>query len=343
MKPAARLTDMHACPMQTPAIVPIPHVGGPIVSQGATTVLVEGLPAARVGDICICVGPPAPIVLGSFTVLIEGSPAARVGDMTAHGGAIIPPGALTVLIGDAGGGAGSPAAATMSNARATGAAFVQTNCSAESVSKTLESSPLFTATDPQKSHFIEIELVDQKKRPVAHQRFRIVPPGANAKPIEGFLDAQGFARVAGIDGGMCKITFPDLDASSWKPERGDPGRRTRPEPAPVPAGRPGIKSTSVILETVAKPPGVKRESVTLKSIVIPVSARPGVIANTVQLRLLQRPGVQPGSVTLRVVSGTGKFVNPVATPADADVIWDAQSTDPVGDVPPIVDDGAGAG
>ncbi|HEV3341351.1 MAG TPA: PAAR domain-containing protein [Pirellulales bacterium] len=93
-QPAARLTDMHVCPMVT---VLVPHVGGPILAPGAPTVLIGGLPAARVGDMCVCVGPPDVIALGSFTVLIGGQPAARMGDMTAHGGAIVL-GYPTVLI-----------------------------------------------------------------------------------------------------------------------------------------------------------------------------------------------------------------------------------------------------
>ena len=99
MPPAARLTDMHTCPMQTPAVpAPIPHVGGPITGPGAVTVLIGNLPAARVGDMAVCVGPPDSIVKGSATVLIMGQPAARMGDSTAHGGTIVL-GCPTVLIG----------------------------------------------------------------------------------------------------------------------------------------------------------------------------------------------------------------------------------------------------
>jgi uncharacterized Zn-binding protein involved in type VI secretion len=94
MMPAARLTDMHVCPMVT---VLVPHVGGPILAPGAPTVLIGGLPAARVGDTCVCVGPPDVIILGSFKVLISGQPAARMMDMTAHGGMIVL-GYPTVLI-----------------------------------------------------------------------------------------------------------------------------------------------------------------------------------------------------------------------------------------------------
>jgi len=97
-KPAARVGDMHVCPMLTPGVPPIPHVGGPVLPPGCPTVLIGSMPAARVGDMCLCVGPPDSIVLGSFTVLIGGAPAAQMGSMTAHGGAIVI-GQPTVLIG----------------------------------------------------------------------------------------------------------------------------------------------------------------------------------------------------------------------------------------------------
>ena len=95
MPPAARVTDMHTCPMVTGIV---PHVGGPILPPGCPTVLIMGLPAARATDLCTCVGPPDTIAKGSATVLIGGLPAARMGDLTAHGGTIVL-GAPTVLIG----------------------------------------------------------------------------------------------------------------------------------------------------------------------------------------------------------------------------------------------------
>ncbi len=95
MPPAARLTDMHVCPMVTG---PVPHVGGPIMGPGAPTVLIGKMPAAVVGDMCVCTGPPDSIVKGSATVLIGGKPAARIGDTTAHGGSIVL-GCFTVIIG----------------------------------------------------------------------------------------------------------------------------------------------------------------------------------------------------------------------------------------------------
>ncbi len=95
MLPAARITDMHTCPMVTGTV---PHVGGPVLPPGEPTVLIGGLPAARVGDMATCTGPPDSIAMGSATVLIGGMPAARMGDLTAHGGTIVA-GEPTVLIG----------------------------------------------------------------------------------------------------------------------------------------------------------------------------------------------------------------------------------------------------
>jgi uncharacterized Zn-binding protein involved in type VI secretion len=92
---AARITDMHICPMVTGTV---PHVGGPVLPAGCPTVLIGGLPAARAGDLCLCTGPPDSIIKGSANVLIGGMPAARMGDTTTHGGMIVI-GCPTVLIG----------------------------------------------------------------------------------------------------------------------------------------------------------------------------------------------------------------------------------------------------
>ncbi len=95
MPPAARITDMHTCPMVTGVV---PHVGGPVVGPGAPTVLIGKMPAAVVGDSCVCVGPPDTIAKGSATVMITNKPAARLGDSTAHGGSVVL-GCVTVIIG----------------------------------------------------------------------------------------------------------------------------------------------------------------------------------------------------------------------------------------------------
>jgi uncharacterized Zn-binding protein involved in type VI secretion len=95
MSLAARLSDMHTCPLFSG---PVPHVGGPVTGPCVPTVLIGNMPAAVVGDLLTCVGPPDTIVKGSSTVLIGGRPAARVGDLTAHGGVIVM-GFPTVIIG----------------------------------------------------------------------------------------------------------------------------------------------------------------------------------------------------------------------------------------------------
>ena len=108
MPPAARIGDMHVCPLVTGTV---PHVGGPI-TIGFPTVMIGFMPAARVTDMATCVGPPDVIGMGSMTVFIGGMPAARLGDSTVHGGVIVV-GCPTVIIGDVGmggggGGGGSP-------------------------------------------------------------------------------------------------------------------------------------------------------------------------------------------------------------------------------------------
>jgi uncharacterized Zn-binding protein involved in type VI secretion len=98
MFPQARVTDMHLCPMVTPGVPPIPNVGGPILPPCSLNVIVGGLPAARVTDKALCVGPIDTILTGSLTVKINGLMAARIKDMTVHGGVIIV-GCPTVLVG----------------------------------------------------------------------------------------------------------------------------------------------------------------------------------------------------------------------------------------------------
>ena len=95
MSMAARVSDMHVCPMVNGTV---PHVGGPVMPPGCATVLIGGMPAARVGDMLVCTGPPDTIAKGSATVMIGGMPAARMGDTTAHGGTIVA-GCPTVMIG----------------------------------------------------------------------------------------------------------------------------------------------------------------------------------------------------------------------------------------------------
>jgi uncharacterized Zn-binding protein involved in type VI secretion len=122
MPPAARVGDMHVCPMVTGVV---PHVGGPILPPCAVTVITGGMPQARVTDMAVCVGPPDVIIKGSATVLVSGLPAARMGDSTAHGGVIVI-GFPTVIIGDAGGGGGPGMAMAKAGAMGNPAAQAKT-------------------------------------------------------------------------------------------------------------------------------------------------------------------------------------------------------------------------
>lgn len=192
MPPAARVNDNHICPMQTPAVVPIPHVGGPIMGPGVPNVLIEGMPASVVGDICICVGPPSAVQQGSTGVLIAGRAAARVGDPTAHGGAIAGPGAVTVMIGETGGNNSKPTVgAPAPGGRDDGAK--------------LESA---------KTSWIEILMQDRGGFGVANTKFRLETP--DGQVIHGVTDGNGLGRVEGIQPGNHKITFPGLPQDGFK-------------------------------------------------------------------------------------------------------------------------------
>jgi uncharacterized Zn-binding protein involved in type VI secretion len=122
--PAARVGDMHTCPMVTGLV---PHVGGPVLPPGCPTVLIGMMPAARMGDMLVCVSPPDAIAKGSPTVLIGNMMAARMGDMTVHGGVIVL-GCPTVMIGEVGAGspvAGGPQGAALQKAAKSGAPFCE--------------------------------------------------------------------------------------------------------------------------------------------------------------------------------------------------------------------------
>jgi len=93
-KPIATQGSTHMCPMVTGYV---PHVGGPVVSPCAPNVLINGKPAALMGDMCVCVGPPDMIAQGEPTVLINGTPVATQGCLTAHGG-MITSGEPTVMV-----------------------------------------------------------------------------------------------------------------------------------------------------------------------------------------------------------------------------------------------------
>ena len=209
--PVARVTDMHLCPMQTPAVVPIPHVGGPIMGPGAVTVMAGGIPVSVQGDLAICVGPPDIMTTASPTVLAEGRPVVRITDTTAHGGVPIV-GLPTVMVGDSGG-AGSSQAATMSAAKAGGSAFVRSECNAKAADAVARGAP--PPPPPTGPAWVEVAVTSAEGAPLPYQKVAVTD--ASGVTRIAFSDGAGIARIEGMTPGSCRVTLPDLDQSSWEP------------------------------------------------------------------------------------------------------------------------------
>jgi uncharacterized Zn-binding protein involved in type VI secretion len=224
--PAARVTDMHVCPLVTPGVPPIPHVGGPITGPGVPTVLIGGMPASVVGDIATCTGPPDTVVKGSSGVLIGGRPAARMGDTCAHGGAIVR-GCPTVLIGETIPGAPPPVVAPTtaavnvpSTAGPSGSAASQSGTGATQQPPAPQ--PARSAapkggtqqTTAEKNAWVAFKLVDEDGKPVVGEKYRLQLPDGSTK--EGMTDMNGEVTVRDVAPGTCKISFPNLNDEEWK-------------------------------------------------------------------------------------------------------------------------------
>jgi uncharacterized Zn-binding protein involved in type VI secretion len=209
-QPAARLTDMHVCPMVTPGLPPIPHVGGPVTGPGCPTVLIGGMPASVMGDMCVCVGPPDTIIMGSTGVFIGGMPAARMGDPTTHGGTIVL-GCPTVLIGEVGSGSADPvqlamleSASNMSSAFATKASRIVALQTAAN-----EGTPEAHKHNIEDS-YIQYEVVDDDDNPVSDLDYEIEL--SDGKIVKGTTDSNGLTKkISGYTQGMSSISFPDTD------------------------------------------------------------------------------------------------------------------------------------
>ncbi len=216
-KPAARIGDMHVCPMVTPGVPPIPHVGGPVTGPGCPTVLIGGMPAAVMGDMCVCVGPPDSIILGSVGVLFGGKPAARMGDSCAHGGAIVL-GMPTVLIGEVGsgggggGGGGAPASNVMGGA-ANNLANVAKNPAV--VAEVLNNNALLEAAQSgdglapkatEKDVTAQFTLIDDAAKPVSGVEYEIETPDGTIH--KGKTDGSGkTAVIAAVTSSQCSVRF----------------------------------------------------------------------------------------------------------------------------------------
>lgn len=198
--PAARIGDMHICPMVTGVV---PHVGGPIAGPGVPTVLIGKMPAAVLGDMAICTGPPDVILKGSSTVLIQGKPAARMGDMCAHGGSILI-GCPTVLIGDAGSG---NAAGTQSS-RYKGASTQQlvNKLNEEALQKAAESGEGLSPISKAKDLTAQFTLIDDAGQPISGIEYEVETPDGEIH--SGQTDSAGKTTVlSGYSATDCRVKF----------------------------------------------------------------------------------------------------------------------------------------
>lgn len=168
-QPAARLGDMHVCPMFDG---PKPHVGGPVSGPCTPTVFIAGLPAATVGDMCVCVGPPDSIVMGSNTVLIGGKPAARMGDMTAHGGTIVL-GCFTVFIGSSAGSGGAGGGGGNGQFNKQGANQLKAQNNSDSLKDSAKNDSTYADRQTKKDYTAQYTLKDHADKPMANVPYEI--------------------------------------------------------------------------------------------------------------------------------------------------------------------------
>jgi uncharacterized Zn-binding protein involved in type VI secretion len=213
---------MHVCPMSTG---PVPHVGGIIVGPGSPTVLIGGMPAAVMGDMCICTGPPDSIILGSTGVFIGGKPAARMGDQCAHGGSIIL-GCMTVLIGEI---SSQVTLVMMSQAlldakASLSPAVVQTITQVIAMKKAAEAGSAFAEqtkieedkpAPPEKIEKgnLDFALLDDEDNPIEGVNYEVKLPDGNIR--KGKTDKDGKVSLKGIPTGSSDVSFPELDQSEW--------------------------------------------------------------------------------------------------------------------------------
>lgn len=203
-KPAARLTDMHVCPMVTGIV---PHVGGPVVGPGSPTVLIGGMPAAVMGDMCTCTGPPDTIILGSAGVLIGGKPAARMGDMTTHGGVIML-GCFTVLIGEAGagGGGGGGAAAPKMDMGKVGAKTAAAIANKKALEQAANDGNDNAERTDQNDFNAQFTLVDEAENGIADVDYEIETN--DGERHTGKTDSSGkTANLSGYTTADCRVSF----------------------------------------------------------------------------------------------------------------------------------------
>lgn len=209
-KPAARMGDVHVCPMVTGIV---PHVGGPIIGPGCPTVLISGQPAAVMGDMVTCVGPPDTIMLGSSGVMIGGKPAARVGDMCAHGGTIIL-GCFTVLIGETmpgsadGGNASAPGQSANNNTTSaiTDSAQLINALNNKSLLQAAASGDGLAPKSSQKDLTAQFTLIDDAGKKISGTDYEIKTDDGAVH--SGKTDSSGKTKIiSGFTSSQCQVRF----------------------------------------------------------------------------------------------------------------------------------------
>ena len=219
--PAARLGDMHVCPMVTPAVPPIPHVGGPVL-KGSAGVLIGGMPAARMGDLALCTGPPDTIVLGCMTVLI--------GETMAGGG------------GGGGAGAGAPASVA---AQASAASALTDNLEAST----------------KDEHWVNFEFVDKAGNPVSGIHYGFTD--SDGKESKGVLRTDGRIKRDAINQGQCKAVLYTVSNAKWSKDKADVGEKVKLS-ADVLGFKDGTKATIEIYKRDITGPDVVFDTIELK-------------------------------------------------------------------------------
>lgn len=204
-KPAARVLDMHVCPMWTALV---PHIGGPILPLGSVpNVIIGGFFAATVGTMCFCAGGPDAIAMGSSGVLIGGKPAARMGDMTAHGGSIVI-GCPTVLIGETGGGGGSGGKGKMLEAifSTVGANQAKDIANANALTEAASNGSETAERTDKKDFTAQFTLKDEAGKGVKGVKYEVnTPDGALHS---GKTDGSGKTeQISGFTVAECRSTF----------------------------------------------------------------------------------------------------------------------------------------
>lgn len=240
-KPAARVTDMHSCPLQNPG--PVPHVGGPITGPGAPTVLIGGVPAAVVGDMATCAGPIDTIASGSTGVFFMGKPAARMGDMTSHGGTIAQ-GFPTVLIGETAGGVSAGAGVRIgTDAPPDGADPISAPAGAVGALTPAASSisaqggarmGLDGSDSPNAPTWIGFQLLTTDGHPVPNEPFSATLD--NGQTLNGMTDASGYAEFSGIakhSSGDVEFSEIPFDKAEVEAPTTQAGIGSRPAPRPL--------------------------------------------------------------------------------------------------------------